>query len=61
MRDILRYGLDGLAKTLKYAYEQVDGTVTHQIMAGELKYYYWQWREGDTWKNEHIAPVNPRQ
>lgn len=25
------------------------------------EYYYWQWREGDTWKNEYIAPVNPRQ
>lgn len=25
------------------------------------EYYYWQWREGDTWRNEYIAPVNPRQ
>lgn len=25
------------------------------------EYYYWQWREGGTWKNEYIAPVNPRQ
>lgn len=24
------------------------------------RYYYWQWREGETWKNEYIAPVNPR-
>ena len=24
-------------------------------------YYYWQWREGDSWENEYIAPVNPRQ
>jgi len=23
-------------------------------------YYYFQWRDGDTWKNEFIAPVNPR-
>jgi len=23
-------------------------------------YYYWQWREGDTWKNEYIAPVDPK-
>lgn len=23
------------------------------------RYYYWQWREGDSWKNEYIAPVNP--
>jgi hypothetical protein len=22
-------------------------------------YFYWQWREGDSWKNEYIAPVNP--
>jgi hypothetical protein len=24
-------------------------------------YFYWQWREGDTWKNEYVAPVNPKQ
>ena len=24
-------------------------------------YFYWQWREGDYWKNEYIAPVNPRE
>jgi hypothetical protein len=24
------------------------------------RYLYWQWREGDTWKNKYIAPVNPR-
>ena len=24
------------------------------------RYYYWQWREGDSWKNEYIAPVNPK-
>lgn len=24
-------------------------------------YYYWQWRDGETWKNEYIAPVNPKQ
>jgi hypothetical protein len=23
-------------------------------------YYYFQWRDGDGWKNEYIAPVNPR-
>ncbi|MFP9061511.1 hypothetical protein ACLI4R_13360 [Natrialbaceae archaeon A-chndr2] len=21
-------------------------------------YYYWQWRDGNSWKNEYIAPVN---
>ena len=25
------------------------------------RYYYWQWREGDTWKNEYISPVNPKE
>jgi hypothetical protein len=25
------------------------------------RYYYFQWRDGDTWKNEYIAPVNPRE
>lgn len=24
-------------------------------------YFYWQWREGDTWKNEYIAPVDPKR
>lgn len=24
------------------------------------RYYYWQWREGGTWKNEYIAPVEPK-
>ena len=23
------------------------------------RYYYWQWREGDTIKSEYKAPVNP--
>lgn len=23
-------------------------------------YYYWQWREGGTWKNQYIAPVDPK-
>ena len=23
------------------------------------RYYYWQWREGDAWKNEYIGPVDP--
>jgi hypothetical protein len=25
------------------------------------RYYYWQWREDNSWKNEYIAPVNPRR
>lgn len=24
-------------------------------------YYYFQWREGGSWKNEYIAPVNPKE
>lgn len=24
-------------------------------------YYYWQWRDGDSWENEYIAPVNPKR
>lgn len=24
-------------------------------------YYYFQWRDGETWKNEYIAPVDPNQ
>lgn len=24
------------------------------------RYYYWQWRDGDSWPNEYIAPVNPK-
>ena len=23
------------------------------------RYYYWQWRTGDSWENEYIAPVDP--
>ena len=25
------------------------------------RYYYFQWREGDSWKNEYIAPVDPKE
>ncbi|WP_232833857.1 hypothetical protein [Saliphagus sp. LR7] len=24
------------------------------------EYYYWQWREGNSWKNKYIAPVDPK-
>jgi hypothetical protein len=34
---------------------------TKQTGEKSYRYYYFQWREGDTWKNEYIAPVNPRQ
>ena len=33
---IERHGLDGLAVALEYAYEYVDGSVTHRIAAREL-------------------------
>jgi len=23
-------------------------------------YYYWQWREGDSWKNKYIGPVDSK-
>jgi hypothetical protein len=34
---------------------------TKQTDQKDYRYYYWQWREGDSWKNEYIAPVNPRE
>lgn len=34
---------------------------TKQTGEKAYNYYYWQWREGDTWKNEYIAPVQPRE
>jgi hypothetical protein len=34
---------------------------TKQTSDKSYRYYYFQWREGDTWKNEYIAPVNPRE
>jgi len=33
---------------------------TKQTGEKAYRYYYWQWREGDSWKNEYIAPVNPK-
>nr|WP_240148953.1 hypothetical protein [Halorubellus sp. JP-L1] len=24
------------------------------------RYYYWQWRDGDSWKNRYIGPVDGR-
>ncbi|WP_424016264.1 hypothetical protein ACOZ4N_00425 (plasmid) [Halorientalis pallida] len=34
---------------------------TKQTAETEYRYYYWQWREGDSWKNEYIGPVNPKE
>jgi hypothetical protein len=33
---------------------------TKQTAEKSYRYLYWQWREGDSWKNEYIAPVNPK-
>jgi len=34
--------------------------ITTKYPHGESGYYYWQWREGNQWLNEYIAPVNPK-
>ena len=34
---------------------------TKETEKTSYRYYYWQWREGECWKNEYIAPVNPRE
>jgi len=34
---------------------------TKQTSEKAYMYFYWQWREGDTWKNKYIAPVDPRE
>jgi transcription elongation GreA/GreB family factor len=34
---------------------------TKQTAEKSYRYLYWQWREGDSWKNEYIAPVNPQE
>jgi hypothetical protein len=34
---------------------------TKETAERSYRYLYWQWREGDMWKNEYIAPVNPRE
>jgi len=31
---------------------------TKRMSDRTYRYYYWQWREGNTWKNEYIAPVS---
>jgi hypothetical protein len=34
---------------------------TKQTGDKSYRYYYFQWREGDAWRNEYIAPVTPRE
>jgi len=44
--------------------EEYDGVsasgayVTIKETKPGYRYYYWQWRDGDVWKNEYIAPVD---
>ena len=33
---------------------------TKQTGERSYRYFYWQWREGDSWKNEYIAPIIPK-
>ena len=33
---------------------------TKQSGGNAYRYYYWQWRDGGAWKNEYIAPVDPK-
>jgi hypothetical protein len=43
-------------------YEDVPASgayVTVKETKPGYRYYYFQWREGDAWKNEYIAPVDP--
>ena len=41
------------------AYITVEAT--RQTGNREYRYYYWQWREGDSQENEYIAPVSPKR
>jgi hypothetical protein len=34
---------------------------TKQTDQKSYRYFYWQWREGDAWKNKYIAPVSPKR
>ena len=33
---------------------------TKETSEKRYRYYYWQWREGDAWKNEYIGPVDAK-
>jgi hypothetical protein len=43
------------------AYEDVPpkAYITIKETKSGYHYYYWQWREGDSWANEYIGPVSP--
>jgi hypothetical protein len=34
---------------------------TKQTDEKSYRYYYWQWRDGESWENEYIAPVDPQE
>jgi hypothetical protein len=34
---------------------------TKQTDDKSYRYYYWQWRNGDSWENEYIAPVDTQE
>jgi len=36
----------------------VGAYVTVKETKPGYRYYYWQWRDGDAWKNQYIAPVD---
>ncbi|GAB3330066.1 hypothetical protein ACOZ4L_16550 (plasmid) [Haloplanus ruber] len=44
------------------AYEDVPSKayITIKETKPGYHYYYWQWREGDSWANEYIGPVSPK-
>jgi len=31
---------------------------TKRSAGKSYRYYYWQWRDGNSWKNEYIGPVD---
>lgn len=39
----------------------ITAKTTKETGETAYRYYYWQWREGGSWKNEYVAPVNPRE
>jgi hypothetical protein len=44
-------------------YEDVPASayVTVKETKPGYRYFYWQWRDGDAWKNEYIGPVEPTE
>jgi hypothetical protein len=44
-------------------YEDVPASayITVKETKPGYRYFYWQWRDGDAWKNEYIGPVEPTE